>query len=235
MIKKRTQSAGMESSGSSISAGGFTGGVNESKSVPWLTLNMWFFKSSMKGIPSVFTCFIPSAAGYSPGCDRWTLQRSCQDAQQVSTNEPDEKRYNQSLGQILHILSTFFSRTKMRYTNSRICRPFCLWKSPQGLLDLCLRLSCNASPRSPRSQGARVWGSDFLALVSFFFKLFLLFTPEDQVELWIAAALVRPEHDRVRRLVGQLPQVEVLVKKLTSTIKNKNMVIITLAEESSLT
>ena len=32
-----TQSAGMESSGSSISAGGFTGGVNESKSVPWFT------------------------------------------------------------------------------------------------------------------------------------------------------------------------------------------------------
>ena len=32
-----TQSAGIESSGSSISAGGFTGGVNESKSVPWFT------------------------------------------------------------------------------------------------------------------------------------------------------------------------------------------------------
>lgn len=72
------------------------------------------FKCSIKGIPSVFTCFIPSAAGYSPGCDRWTLQRNCQDAQQVSTNEPDEKRCNQSLGQILHITDLFLKRTKMR-------------------------------------------------------------------------------------------------------------------------
>ena len=82
--------------------------------------------------------------------------------------------------------------------------------------------------------------------IFFSFGLFFIFViPEDQVELWLAAALVRPEHDRVRRLVGQLPQVEVLVKKLTSTIKNKdmvknknknkNMVIITLAEESSFT
>ena len=43
-----TQSAGIESSGSSISAGGFTGGVNESKSVPWFTFtyfsqNGWQF------------------------------------------------------------------------------------------------------------------------------------------------------------------------------------------------
>lgn len=34
---------------------------------------------------------------------------------------------------------------------------------------------------------------------------------EDEVELGVGAALVRPEHDRVRSLVRELPQVEVLV------------------------
>ena len=34
---------------------------------------------------------------------------------------------------------------------------------------------------------------------------------EDEVELRVGAALVRPEHDRVRSLVRELPQVEVLV------------------------
>ena len=34
---------------------------------------------------------------------------------------------------------------------------------------------------------------------------------EDEVELRVGAALVRPEHDRVRSLVRELPQVKVLV------------------------
>ena len=38
-----------------------------------------------------------------------------------------------------------------------------------------------------------------------------IYVPEDEVELGVGAALVRPEHDRVGSLVRELPQVEVLV------------------------
>ena len=66
-------------------------------------------------------------------------------------------------------------RYSERCTNFRICRPFCLWKSPQGLLDLCLRLFCSVSPQSPRSPGARVWRSDFFNFGLFFILFSFLY------------------------------------------------------------
>ena len=77
--------------------------------------------------------------GSSPGCDRWTLQRNCQDAQQVSTNEPDKKRYNQSLGNFLSYIVDLFLKVENE-----------IFRALYEFQDLQTFLSLKISSRTPR-------------------------------------------------------------------------------------